>query len=167
MWPRFAGISWRQCKFLPLRAAGTEFAQFLPKPAREQRLPRPEYPPKEGSLFPKMGNSFPPTKGNGNCKTAYAAAVSEALRRELGETRRAIKTVMRWTGSNERTVKNWIAGTNGPSGENLVILARHSYAVMTAFQQLSGRTDDNADSKLVRQKLVEAIELLDGTYQHG
>lgn len=76
---------------------------------------------------------------------------------------RAIKTVMRWTGSNERTVKNWIAGTNGPSGEHLVILARHSRAVMTAFEQLSGRIDSNSNTRQVRKKLTEALELLDGT----
>jgi hypothetical protein len=95
-------------------------------------------------------------------KAAYAAAVSEALRSELGETHRAIKTIMRWTGSNERTVKNWIAGTNGPSGESLVILARHSQTVMIAFQRLSGRSGGEGTADQVRQKLAEAIELLDG-----
>ena len=114
-------------------------------------------------MFPKMGNSFPLMNGSAVNRATYATAVSEALRSELGETHRAIKTVMRWTGSNERTVKNWIAGTNGPSGEHLVILARHSRAVMTAFEQLSGRIDSNSNTRQVRKKLTEALELLDGT----
>jgi hypothetical protein len=110
-----------------------------------------------------MGNSFLQVNGAGVRKTAYAAAISEALRSELGESHRAIKTIMRWTGSTERTVKNWIAGTNGPSGEHLVVLARHSTAVMIAFQQLSGRTSADGTASQVRQKLMEALDLLDGT----
>jgi hypothetical protein len=106
----------------------------------------------KGRLFERGGGS----------RTTYAAAVSDALKSELGDTHRAIKTVMRWTGSKERTVKNWIAGKNGPSGEHLVILARHSDAVMAAFQQLSGRIDADRNAVQVRRKLTEAIELLDG-----
>jgi hypothetical protein len=52
--------------------------------------------------------------------------VSAALRVDLGKTRNAAKIVMRWTGASESTVKNWFAGTKGPSGEHLVTLVRHS-----------------------------------------
>lgn len=31
-----------------------------------------------------------------------------ALQKELGQSHRAIKTVMGWTGASERSVKNWI-----------------------------------------------------------
>lgn len=38
-------------------------------------------------------------------QTAYRKAITDALRRELGPTHQAIKTVMRWTGASERTAK--------------------------------------------------------------
>jgi hypothetical protein len=52
--------------------------------------------------------------------------IAAALRRDLGSTHQAIKTVMRWTGASERTVKNWFAARSGPSGEHLVALIHHS-----------------------------------------
>lgn len=48
---------------------------------------------------------------------------------------------MSWTGANERTVKNWLAGVSGPSGEHLVELVRQSDAVAEAFLILAGRRD--------------------------
>ncbi len=41
-------------------------------------------------------------------------SITEALRAELGDTHRAVKTVTRWTGANERTVKNWLTGHARP-----------------------------------------------------
>ena len=99
--------------------------------------------------------------GGGVSKSKYAEAISAALRSELGNSHRAVKTVRRWTGSNERTVRNWISGANGPSGEHLVILARHSVAVMTAFYQLAGRDDPRGNKGQLRQKLLEALELVE------
>lgn len=113
-------------------------------------------------MFPNMGNLFPNANGNNITKGSYAAMISDALRSELGNFRRAIKTIMRWTGSNERTVRNWISGTNGPSGEHLVVLAGHSLAVMAAFQQLTGRGSIADRALLARHKLTEALALLDG-----
>lgn len=49
-----------------------------------------------------------------------------ALRNELGESRRSIKTVLGWTGACERTAKNWLLGNCGPSGHHLVQLAENS-----------------------------------------
>jgi len=66
----------------------------------------------------------------------YAAVISAALRKELGNTHCAAKTVMQWTGASERTVKYWFAGTKGPSGEHLVMLAHHSDTVLTEFLPL-------------------------------
>ena len=45
----------------------------------------------------------------------YPAAVAQALQHQLGGTHQAVKTVMRWTGAGERTVKNWFAGSSGSS----------------------------------------------------
>lgn len=69
----------------------------------------------------------------------YAAAIAAALRQELGDTNSAIKIAMRWTHASERTVKYWFAGSRGPSGEHLILLARHSDAVFGALLVLTGR----------------------------
>ena len=61
------------------------------------------------------------------------------LRNELGDSRRSIKTVMSWTGACERTVKNWLAGTCGPSGIHLVELAKHSDEIFDLFLVVSDR----------------------------
>jgi hypothetical protein len=55
----------------------------------------------------------------------YVTVVAAGLRRELGDTHQAIKTVMKWTGANERTVKNWLGGRYGPNGEHLIDLFRN------------------------------------------
>jgi hypothetical protein len=36
---------------------------------------------------------------------------------------------MAWSGAGERTVKGWLAGSSGPSGEHLFSLLRRSEAV--------------------------------------
>jgi hypothetical protein len=61
-------------------------------------------------MFPKKGNNFPKTTESGKCKLNYQSAIAAALSIELGNSHRAVKTVMRWTGANERTVKNWLLG---------------------------------------------------------
>ncbi len=62
-----------------------------------------------------------------------------ALHEELGSTSRSIKMAMRWTGASERTVKYWLAGERGPSGDHLIALARHSDAVQFVLLALAGR----------------------------
>ena len=72
-------------------------------------------------------------------RTDYRTAVALALHEELGETHRAIKMARRcsWTGTSERTVKNWFSGERGPSGDHLIALMRHSDAVL--YVALAGR----------------------------
>jgi hypothetical protein len=48
---------------------------------------------------------------------------------------------MKWTGANERTVKNWFSGITGPSGEHLIELVSQSDAVLEAFLGIAGRGD--------------------------
>jgi hypothetical protein len=79
----------------------------------------------------------------------YPKAVAEALKRELGSSRRAVKTAMRWTGAGERTVKNWFSARCGPNGRHLAALARHSDEVLAAFLGLAGRQQMMASPKLV------------------
>src|SRR5688500_3244702 len=95
---------------------------------------------KRGKVFPKMGKVFPVQGESQN----YALIIAAALHDELGESHHAIKTVIRWTGASERTVKNWFAGSSGPSGQHLIALARNSDEIFAALLILSGRTQDPA-----------------------
>lgn len=93
-------------------------------------------------------------------RSRYSAAVAHALRRAVGNSHQAIKTVMRWTGANERTVKNWFSGANGPSGAHLIVLAGNSEEVLEAFLVLAGHRQVLTAKKLVdaRNKLAELLE---------
>lgn len=71
-----------------------------------------------------------------------------------------MKTVVALTGTNERAVRNWFEGKNGPSGQHLVELVRHSDAVLEAFLILAGRERLLTAKLLVDAKdtLVEILE---------
>lgn len=114
-------------------------------------------------MFPKTGRTFPGNKTSDETKATYAAVVAMVLETQLGASHQAIKTVMRWTGAGERTVKNWFSGTHGPSGENLIALARHSDAVLEVFLSLAGRQSVIAGIKLlhIRSKLQQTVEFID------
>ena len=86
---------------------------------------------------------------------------------ELGSTHQAIKIIRRWTGAGERTVKNWMAGISGPSGQHLVKLIRHSDDVLTVLLVLAGRQQIVTAQRLVdvRNKLAETIEQVDAMMQ--
>lgn len=107
-------------------------------------------------MFTKTGKSF---LGSNE----YAAAIARALRSELGGTHQATKTLMRWTNANERTVKNWLAGTNGPRGDHLAALASHSDAVLMAFLLMAHRQYlvTTIELQLLRQVLHAALESID------
>jgi hypothetical protein len=96
-------------------------------------------------------------------KTGYAVAISLALCSELGDGHRAAKTVMRWTGASERSVRGWLSGETGPSGPYLVVLARESDAVARALLKLTGRKSLEAGLQVqaARNILATTIQLLD------
>jgi hypothetical protein len=117
---------------------------------------------KKGNLLPKKGKVLHPANREGP-NVEYAGAIAAALREELGTTHQAIKSVMRWTGASERTVKYWFAGTGGPSGEHLMALARHSDAILGVFLQMAGRPQYAAALRLMNahealRDIVEAIQ---------
>ena len=93
----------------------------------------------------------------------YPLAIAYALKSELGTTHQAVKIIMRWTGARERTVKNWLAGISGPSGQHLVDLMRHSDDVPEVLLILAGRQQTVAVQRLVdlRNKLAEMVEHID------
>lgn len=82
-------------------------------------------------MVPKRGTNVPPAE--------YGSAIAVALREELGGSTRAIKTIARWTGASDRAAKYWLAGERCPNGRQLIILARHSDAVLKTFLALAER----------------------------
>ena len=114
-------------------------------------------------MLPKKGITFPGGNGQGEVNGNYAMLIAVALQEQLGTSHQGIKTAMRWTGAGERTVKNWFAATNGPSGEHLVALVRHSDAVLAVFLAMSGRPNAIMGSKLadIRDRLAETLTFID------
>jgi hypothetical protein len=94
---------------------------------------------------------------------SYPAAIAGALRAELGSSHQGVKTVMKWTGANERTVKNWFAARGGPRGEHLIGLIRHSNSVLEIVLRLTGRERIIAAKKLLdaRNILAEMLTSID------
>jgi hypothetical protein len=92
----------------------------------------------------------------------FSDAIARALHREFDSTHAAVKTVVALTGANERAVRNWFEGKNGPNGEFLIALCRHSNQVLDTFLLLAGRTDHLKARKVVeaKQKLREILVLL-------
>ena len=88
---------------------------------------------------------------------SFVRAIAVALKAEIGATPSALKTVAQLTHSNERAVRNWLEGKNGPSGSNLVILMRHSDRVLRTVLELADRRDLvlAADLTDLRQRLIE------------
>ena len=120
-------------------------------------------------MFPKKGKVFPRPAFNDGNSFAYADAIAAALQKELGDSHQAVKTAMRWTGANERTVKNWLAGSNGPSGHHLLSLVYHSDAVFETFLRLSGRPQSPGMEKLIaaRQALSDLLEIVSVAVDRG
>lgn len=89
-------------------------------------------------MFPETGkkllNQFVPLDG-----PKLVELLGSALRSELGESRRATKTVMGWTGVCDRAARHWINGSGGVSGVHLIQLARQSDEVWRMILQLSTR----------------------------
>ena len=114
-------------------------------------------------MFPKKGNYFPNGTRAGQGKVRYPEAIAAALRSELGDSHQAVKTVMRWTGANERTVKNWLAGRRGPRGEHLLGLIRHSNIVLEIVLELAGREQIIAAKALfdARNALADLLAQID------
>ncbi len=121
---------------------------------------------KKGRKFQTVsGKTFPKSSGRVTASDGYefAAVIAETLRGTFGGTRMSVKSVMAYTGAVERTVKNWFEGKNGPNGENLVELVRHSDEVLEALLLMAGREDILAGKLLVdaRDKLAEMLEIID------
>lgn len=81
---------------------------------------------------------------------SFAGVIADALRKDFGASPAKVKHIARLTGSNPRTVQNWLYARNGPSGAGLVILMRHSDAVTSAVLALADRTALQRDADFAR-----------------
>jgi hypothetical protein len=113
-------------------------------------------------MFPKKGNFFPRSPHAAK-PSAYRSAIAESLKAELGDTHQAIKIVRRWTGTSERTVKNWFGAKNGPGGEQLITLMRHSDRVLDVVLQLADRPAGIGGARLLaaREALLGLLKTID------
>src|ERR1700693_5079808 len=111
-------------------------------------------------MFPKTGNKFP-IRDNVP-EATYASSIAKILRAELGNSHQAHKTLMRWTGANERTTKNWLAGSNAPSGDHLLLLMRNSDHIFEFVLKRSRRPAILSSQRLaeIRNCLLTTANLL-------
>jgi hypothetical protein len=120
-------------------------------------------PKNDRKLQSESGKTFQDLDAEG-----FVRAIAGALKAEFGATPSALKTVAQLTRSNERAVRNWLEGKNGPSGSNLVILMRHSDRVLRTVLELANRRDRAlaADLKDLRQHLMDAVAEIDSLALH-
>lgn len=96
-------------------------------------------------------------------RNAYAHEIAKALLADFGTKTGAMKAVMRWTGASSRSVKYWLAGTRGPDGRHLMMLAQNSDAVFKCILLLSSRDayGFSLEMAAARAALVRAIAIVD------
>jgi membrane protein required for beta-lactamase induction len=111
--------------------------------------------------FAKNDRNNQSTQGKSLHSERFSDAIARALHREFDQTHSAIKTVVALTGANERAVRNWFEAKNGPNGEFLIALCRHSDQVLETFLLLAGRTDHLRARKIAHAKdILEQILIL-------
>lgn len=115
-------------------------------------------------MFPNNGRNLR-NAGNRISERDYASRIGAALHGELGGSARATKTIMAWTGSSDRTARNWVHAIGGPSGRHLISLMGQSDAVLTMVLELSGRTEllvrtDIHAVEVALAKATGALEIL-------
>lgn len=98
---------------------------------------------KDRKLRSRSGRSFPPSggDGSGDDPPTFTSQMSSLLKRTYGGRHSAVKIVAAATGTNERAVKNWFDGKNGPNGENLLKLFIHSDGMLIGFLAMAGKQD--------------------------
>mgnify|MGYP001552373339 CR=1 FL=1 len=99
-------------------------------------------------------------QNRGLTSTEYAVAIELALKREIGKSRHAVKSLARMTHASERTVQNWLSGTRGPSGVHLILLAQNFASVRSTINRLAGQGMQQADIEPAVRLLYEVISLL-------
>lgn len=65
-------------------------------------------------MLPKKGRKLPLWTGVLDRREIYAQTIADLLRKEHGDSHRAVKQLMRQTDASERTVKHWLSAQHGP-----------------------------------------------------
>lgn len=65
-------------------------------------------------MLPKKGKKLPAWKGALAGRQAYADVMADLMKKEHGDSHRAVKLLMRQTDASERTIKHWLAAQHGP-----------------------------------------------------
>ncbi|RQP36516.1 hypothetical protein [Burkholderia ubonensis] len=105
--------------------------------------------------------NLPGESNRGLTVREYAVAIEVALKREIGTSRHAVKTLARMTHASERTVQNWLAGVRGPNGVHLILLAQNFASIRSTIIFLAGQgMQQSADMEAVVRLLFEAIAML-------
>ncbi|WP_106745422.1 hypothetical protein [Yoonia maritima] len=118
-------------------------------------------------MFHKKGSLFHRECEGLVSASEYRKAISLALSQELGGAGRAAKETARWTGASERTAKNWISETYGPTGENLIELMRHSDTILDVVLVLAGRHEERLARRFTsaRDEVAEVLRSLDAIWR--
>lgn len=124
--------------------------------------------PKRGKFFPEKPTAMVGAAGRPSTERTFAEEIATVLLSDLGSSRAAIKTLTNWTGANERTLKNWMAGRYGPSGPHLIMLVGRSDAVLALVLDLADRRDcDTSVISRIGRHLDAATTLLRGRFGRG
>src|SRR3954471_14308621 len=112
--------------------------------------------------FAKDDRNNQPIHGKSLHAERFSDAIARALHREFDHTHSAVKTVVALTGANERAVRNWFEAKNGPNGEFLIALCRHSDQVLDTLLLLAGRTEHLRARQIAaaKDKLLEILTLI-------
>lgn len=94
--------------------------------------------PPKGEELPKKGEESPSVRTRQEQAREFTLAIADALKEELARGA-SIKTVMAWTGAGERTVKEWLAGSNAPRAFQVERLMRSSELVYERLMVRTGR----------------------------
>ena len=88
-------------------------------------------------MVPNSGSKLrkPPTELS---DALLAHMIGAALKADLGGTRQATKTVMRWTHVSDHTARSWLNGHTSPSSLHLLELATRSEDVMSVILEATG-----------------------------
>jgi len=97
-----------------------------------------------------------------------ARMIGAALKADLGGTRQATKTVMRWTQVSDHTARSWLNGRTSPSSLHLLELATQSHTVMTVILNATGHdglelAHDLAAVEHSLEKALSQVRALRGT----
>jgi hypothetical protein len=111
-------------------------------------------------LRSENGKSFHERSGD---ERGLVVVIAEALKADFGSAPASVKRVARMTRANERAVRNWFDGKNGPSAANLICLIQHSDALFAAILGLSQRSQFAVGVGLqdLRLHLIETVAAID------